>query len=90
MHAVHIGRCPGYITDLVTQTYSLPERDRLRFATRNHFEMPAIHNKFGERAFFHASPAAWNNLPPHIATTIDTETFKTSLKTHLFKLASSL
>ena len=24
MHVVHIGRCQGYIVDLVTQTYSLP------------------------------------------------------------------
>ena len=87
IHAVHVGRCPGYIADLVTQTYSLPGRNRLRSAAGNRFELPAIHHKFGEWAFSHAGPAAWNNLPPHIVATMDTETFKSSLKTRLFKLA---
>ena len=90
MHAVHVGRCPGYIADLVIQTYSLPERDRLRSAAGNRFELTAIHHKFGERAFSHAGPASWSNLPPNITTIIDTETFKTRLETHLFKLAYSL
>ena len=85
MHAVHVGRCPGYIADLVTQMYSLPGRDRLRSAA-NRFEVPATHHKFGERAFSHAGPAAWNNLPPRIAATIDTKTFETSFKTYLFQL----
>ena len=90
MHAVHVGRCPSYIADLVTQTYSLPGRDRLRSEAGNRFELPAIHDKFSERAFSHAGPAAWNKLPPHTTAIIDTETFKTSLKTNLFKLAYSL
>ena len=87
MHAVHIGLTPCYIADLVTQTYSLPGRDRLCSAAGNRFELPAIHHKFGERAFSHAGPAAWSNLSPHITATINTDTFKTSPKTHLFKLA---
>ena len=86
MHAVYVGRCWGYIADIVTQTYSLPGRDRLRCAVGNRFELPAIQHKFGERAFSHAGQAAWNNVPPHITATMDT----TSLKTHLFKLACSL
>ena len=90
MHAVHVGRCPGYIADLVTQTYSLPGRDRLCSAVGKRFELPVSHNKFGERAFSHAGLPAWNNLPPHITVTIDPATFKTNLKTHLFKLAYSL
>ena len=40
MHAVHVGRCPGYLADLVTQTYSLPGRDRLPSAAGNRFELP--------------------------------------------------
>ena len=37
MHAVHVGRCPGHIADLVTQTYSLPGRDRLPSAAGKRF-----------------------------------------------------
>ena len=58
VHAVHVGRCPDYIADLVIQTYSLSGRDRLRSAAGNRFELPAIHHKFGERAFSHAGPTA--------------------------------
>ena len=61
MHSVHVGRCPGYIADVVTQAYYLPGRDRLRSAGGNRFELPAIHHKFGERAFSHSGPAAWRN-----------------------------
>ena len=80
MQAVNVGCCLGYIADLVTQTSSLTGRDRLRSAAGNRFELPAIYHKFGKRAFSHAGPAAWNNLPLHITATIDTETFKTSFK----------
>ena len=84
MHGVHVGRCPGNIADLETQMYSPPGRDRLRSAAGNRFELLAVHHKFGERAFSHADPAAWNNLPPHITAKMDTENFKTSLKTLCF------
>ena len=88
MRAVHVGRCPGYIADIVTPTSSLPGRDRLRSAAGNRYELPAIHHKLGERAFSHAGPAAWNSLPSYITATIDTETFKYRLKTtYLYSLA---
>ena len=47
MHAVHVGHCPDYIVDLVTQTSSLPGRDILLSAAGNRFELPAIYHKFG-------------------------------------------
>ena len=90
MHAVHVCRCPGYIADIVTPTSSLPGRDRLRSAAGNRYELPAIHHKLGERAFSHADPAAWDSLPSHITATIDTETFKSRLKTYLYSLAYGL
>ena len=58
MHAVHVGHWPGYIADLVTQTYSVPGRDRLCCAAGNRFELLAIHHKYGERAFSHTAPTA--------------------------------
>ena len=90
IYAVHVSRSPGYIVDLVTQTYSLQGRDRLRSSAANGFELPAIHHKFGDEASSNAGPAAWNNLQRHITATMDTETFKTSLKTLLFKSSYSL
>jgi len=39
---------------------------------------------FGERAFSVAAPKAWNNLPVHIRTAVNTDTFKRRLKTFLF------
>ena len=71
MQAMYVSHYPGYIPHLVTQTYSLSGRDRLRSTTGNYAELPAIHHKFGERAFSHSGPAAWNNLPTHITMTID-------------------
>ena len=56
MHIMHVGRCSGYIADLVTQTYSPSPWDRLRSEAANRFELPAIHHKLSERAFSHAGP----------------------------------
>ena len=36
--------------------------------------------------FLSRRPAAWDNLPPPVTATIDTDTFITSLKTYLFNL----
>ena len=90
MHAVHVGHCPGYIADIMTPTSSLPGRDRLRSAACNRYELLAIHHKLGERAFLHAGSAAWNSLPSLITATINTETFKSRLKTYLYSLAYGL
>ena len=91
VHAAQVGRCPGYIADLVKPTTSsLPRRDRLRSVEGNCYELSSIRRKFDERAFSHAGPAAWNILLSHITATIDIETFETSLKIHLLKLAYSM
>ena len=63
---------------------------QMRSAAGNRFWAAGYQHKFDWRACSHAGPAAWNNLPLHITATIDTETFKTSLNIHLFKLAYSL
>ena len=46
-----------------------------------------MHHKIRELAFSHACPAAWNSLPTTLTNLTDTQTFKSSLKTYLFKLA---
>jgi len=40
--------------------------------------------KFGERGFSHSGPAAWNSLPSHLRTIIDTNVFNRHLKAYLF------
>ena len=40
---------------------------------------------YGNRAFSFCAPKLWNNLPEHIKCSPNLRTFKSSLKTHLFK-----
>ena len=40
-------------------------------------------NKYGRRAFSHIAPKLWNLLPKSIRVVIDTERFKTALKSFL-------
>jgi len=49
--------------------------------------MPRLRTKFGERAFSHAGPAAWNALPEDIRANHDCAAFRKQLKTHCFTLA---
>jgi len=41
-------------------------------------------DEFGERAFSHAGPAAWNALPDHIRTAADPVKFRKLPKSHYF------
>ena len=56
-------------------------------ATMNTDTLPRLRTKFGERAFSHAGPAAWNSLPEDIRTNQDREVFRKQLKTYFFTLA---
>ena len=47
--------------------------------------MLRLRTKFGERAFSHAGPAAWNALPEDMYH--DRAVFRKQLKTHFFTLA---
>ena len=75
------------VYEMEAATSSQPGRGRLRSAASNRYEIPAIHHKIGERAFSYAGPVAWNSLPATLTNLSDTQTFKISLKTYLFKLA---
>ena len=44
---------------------------------------------FGNRCFAHATPSLWNTLPISIKCFQSIDTFKSSLKTHLFNFAYS-
>ena len=78
---------PKYIQDLVTP-YS-PNRN-LRCADQCLLVVPRYNLQgYGRRAFSVSGPALWNNLPENIRQLNILVKFKTLLKTHLFKLATS-
>jgi len=58
-------------------------------STTNRYANPWLRTKFGERAFSHAGPAAWNSLPANIRAESSQTYFKKMLKTHVFSLAYS-
>ena len=49
--------------------------------------IPKVCTAWGDRSFAHAGPYLWNELPMSVRNSCTLETFKTDLKSHLFKLA---
>ena len=61
---------------------------QLRSSTSSHLQLmpgPCVKTRYGDRAFSVAAPKLWNTLPPKIQNASSLQTFKTMLKTHLFK-----
>lgn len=79
------GLAPPYLTDLLhpyTPTRCLRSADQLLL------EVPrSARKQRGERAFSVAAPKLWNSLPLHIRQAPSISTFKSHLKTHLYRLA---
>ena len=49
-------------------------------------EVPKTNLKtFGDRAFLNVGPAVWNSLPDDLRCVSSVDTFKSKLKTHLFR-----
>ena len=84
MHLINSKQCPEYMKDLVCLTANNATRSGLRSASSLSYSKPALSTVFGERAFSYAGPAAWNSLPSHIQSIVNTATFKRQLKTFLF------
>ena len=79
----HLG--PAYLTSLVTP-YA-PTRT-LRSAAHRSLTIPRYNlERYGRRAFSVAGPSLWNNLPVTIREAGTLTTFKSTLKTHLFRIA---
>jgi hypothetical protein len=84
MHLIHTHQCPQYLQQIVSLTSISATRPGLRSSSGLSYYKPWIRTKFGERAFSVAGPAAWNSLPFSLQATINTNSFKRQLKTHLF------
>jgi exonuclease III len=80
--ALH-GLAPQYLTQLIR-----PYRPRrsLRSANKDLLDLPKMSLKrYGCRSFQYAAPTLWNNLPESIRSNKEFLSFKSSLKTYLFK-----
>ena len=82
-HSLH-GSAPQYNCQLITR-YN-PSRC-LRSSTSSLLVVPHTHNNWGDRAFSHAGPLLWNNLPLNIRNMSSIHKFKEALKTHFFTAA---
>ena len=77
-------QAPSYLTDLIPPY--IPGRD-LRSADQELLKESRSNKRYGERAFSRCGPKLWNALPLSVRQCPSTSLFKTSLKTHLFKIA---
>ena len=83
MYGIHNRQCPAYLSNAVQSVAATSTRG-LRSATSTNYVTPRLRSKFGERAFSHAGPAAWNRLPETVRQAQSLAHFKKLLKSFLF------
>ena len=77
------GLAPSYISELLI-SYK-PSRS-LRSADAGYFIVPRIRlETYGKRSFSFAGPTVWNALPSQLRDAATLSTFRSGLKTHLFR-----
>ena len=82
------GQAPSYITELL-EPY-IPARN-LRSSCRNLLKIPLVKLlSYGHRCFSFAAPTLWNSLPDFIRQSSSLSSFKTHIKTYLFKKCHNL
>ena len=82
-HCLH-GSAPEYNISIIKE-YDPPRC--LRSSNTGLLAIPKVRTAWGDRSFEHAGPYLWNELPMSVRNSCTLETFKTHLKSHLFKLA---
>src|SRR6218665_1867817 len=78
--AIH-NSMPDYITDFCISAAD----NRLRSSAKILLQVPRSSTKFGYCSFSVAGPTAWNSLPDYVKNASSLESFKSRLKTLLFK-----
>ena len=79
------GLAPAYISDLLFRY--IPAR-QLRSSTQFLLKVPTSNLKtYGDRAFSVCAPKLWNSLPLNVKLSSGIASFKSNLKTYLFKQA---
>jgi len=84
MHSIHTGQCPTYSSDIVRAVAVNQMRFGLRSTDTTKYIKPRCGTEIGKRAFSHAGPLAWNDLPPSLHCITDSKRFRKHLKTHYF------
>ena len=75
---------PSYLEELLTPY--VPSRQLRSSADTTKLKIPNVKSKsFGERSFAFIGPKIWNTLPQKLREIEKIDSFKTHLKTHLFK-----
>ena len=77
------GSAPQYNISLLSPY--VPSRN-LRSSNSRSLVIPKSTKTWGERAFAHAGPSLWNNLPEDVKSCTSSDSFKDHLKTFLFTL----
>ena len=78
------GLAPVYLQELI-QEYKLTRN--LRSSSKlNLFSGTVSTLTYGHGSFYKVSAELWNNLPMHVKSSRTVSVFKSSLKTHLFKV----
>lgn len=72
------GMGPKYLTDMLT--YS-------NYSHSIHLVEPHMNTAMGERAFQNCAPRLWNSMPSSITECKTLSSFKSCLKTYMFKMA---
>ena len=77
------GLAPSYMSSLLKVRQSSRS---LRSSSRSLLSIPSTKTKsYGQRAFSFSAPHLWNGLPESLKCSCSLESFKSSLKTYLFK-----
>ena len=79
------GFAPLYLQELI-QEYK-PTRNLRSSSKLNLISATVSTRTYGHRSFYKASAELRNNLPMHVKSCLTVSLFKSSLKTHLFKVA---
>jgi len=85
--SLHTRRCPAFLKNTVQLAAARQSRSDLWSSRTSAYLLPWLKTKFGERAFSHTGPSAWNALPTHIRDIPSPNSFRKLLKTHFFSLA---
>src|SRR6218665_1216438 len=78
---------PGYLREYCKETHSSASGLRLRSTDKCDLHVRRMKTRFGDRAFSAAGPRCWNRLPATLRIAGSIDSFKTELKTYLFRIA---
>jgi len=79
------GTAPSYLVNQLQPLSTIESRSRLRSGSTTDLHVPVTRSSLGDRAFAVAGPRAWNKLSSITRAASNLSSFKTLLKTQLFR-----